>query len=166
MISMAFLITLPFLAQALIIFIDEFYFHVRRGLPKWERIGHPFDTLSLLICILFVLFVPFSPSMIKYYALLALFSSLFVTKDEFVHKKYCPASEQWLHALLFLNHPIVLTALGLLWPVIQNASSPAWLSSWLTMPKFLYGFVMSQALLATFFFLYQVIYWNFIWKDA
>ncbi len=121
---MQWMILIPFIVQMAVITFDEFYFHVRRGLPKWERIGHPLDTLTVLGCFAFIAWVPYSPLTLKLYIGLALFSCLFVTKDEFVHKECCPASEQWLHALLFLNHPVVLTAAGLLWPIIDGASVP------------------------------------------
>lgn len=157
------LILIPFVVQAAATFLDEGIFHIKRGLPRWERIGHPLDTLSVLACFLFALLVPYSSLALKIYIGLALFSCLLVTKDEFVHKHHCPASEQWLHALLFLNHPVVLTGAGLMWPVIHGAG-PSWLLGWLTHPEFLRLFLVGQAVMAFLFFLYQVIYWNFIWK--
>ncbi len=149
----------------LVITFDEFYFHVRRGLPKWERIGHPLDTLTVLGCFSFVLFVPYSALFLKVYIGLAIFSCIFVTKDEFVHKDCCPASEQWLHALLFLNHPIVLTSAGLLWPIIQGATSPSWLQSLIPYSDALRLMLLWQNACIAVFLTYQIIYWNFIWKD-
>jgi hypothetical protein len=146
------LIYIPFIVQAIVIGFDEFVFHVKRGLPKWERIGHPIDTLSVISCILFVLLVPYSSDLIKIYISLGVFSCLMVTKDEFVHKHHCPAAEHWTHALLFLNHPILLACMGLLWPEV--ASNPV-----------AKGFLIVQAALIGLFFLYQIIYWNFIWKE-
>ena len=67
------LILIPFLLQMVIIGVDEWYFHLKRGLPKWERIGHPIDTLSVLACFAFVLFVPFSTLTLKIYIGLAVF---------------------------------------------------------------------------------------------
>lgn len=162
---MAFLILLPFFIQMIVISIDEFYFHFRRGLPKWERIGHPLDTLTTLVCFALILFAPYSSFYLKIYIGLALFSCLFVTKDEFVHKECCPASEQWLHALLFTNHPIVLTIAGLLWPIASGMTGPSWLSG-----LNFYGETMRVCLLLqtgfiALFFIYQTIYWNVIWKD-
>ncbi|MBS0615595.1 MAG: hypothetical protein JSR58_03465 [Verrucomicrobia bacterium] len=144
---MRLLMLLPYLVQMLAIGLDEFIFHVRRGLPKWERIGHPLDTLSVLACFLFVLCVPYSPLALKIYIGLAIFSCILVTKDEFVHKHVCPASEQWLHAVLFVNHSIVLIVTGILWPSLEGA---------------FYAFLGAQAGFVFLFFLYQVIYWNFI----
>lgn len=141
----------PFILQAIVIGIDEGYFHIKRGLPKWERIGHPLDTLTVILCFVFVFAVPYSAAMIKWYAAMALFSCLMVTKDEFVHKHHCPASEQWLHALLFINHPIMLASLGWLWPKVYE---PA-----------VFTFLIIQTFLISAFFLYQVIYWNFIWQE-
>ena len=161
---MSLLILLPFIVQMFVITFDEFYFHVRRGLPKWERLGHPLDTLTVLICFLFVLFVPYSALALKIYIGVAIFSCVFVTKDEFVHKECCPASEQWLHALLFINHPIVLTAAGILWTVI-NGAAPELFSDLRAYAEPLRTFLCIQAASAALFLIYQTIYWNVIWKD-
>ena len=162
---MEFLILLPFVVQMIVIVLDEFYFHVRRGLPKWERLGHPLDTLTVLACFSFILFAPYSPFLLKIYIGLALFSCVFVTKDEFVHKHCCPASEQWLHAVLFLNHPVVLTAAALLWPLVAEAQMPSWMSLLLPYADSLRLAFFIQTTCVFIFFIYQTIYWNFLWKD-
>jgi hypothetical protein len=163
---MSLLILLPFIIQTLVIIIDEFYFHVRRGLPKWERLGHPLDTLTVLACFVFIFIIPYSSFALKIYIGLAIFSCIFVTKDEFIHKECCPASEQWLHALLFLNHPVVLTAAGLIWPVSNGAGNlPAWLNGLLPYLGQVRVFLMMQIAAIALFLIYQLIYWNFIWKD-
>jgi hypothetical protein len=149
---MKYLIFLPFILQAVVIFFDEWLFHLKRGLPRWERIGHPLDTLSFIACLVFALYVPYDVSWIKYYVGLGIFSCLLVTKDEFVHKHHCPASEQWLHAILFINHSILIAALGLLW---ANLFFPAEVAR---------PFMWVQLGGAGAFFLYQVIYWNFIYR--
>ena len=153
------LILLPFLIQAVVIILDEYWFHLKRGLPKWERIGHPLDTVSVIGCFLFVLFVPYDASMIKYYILTGIFSCLLITKDEFVHKHHCPAAEHWLHAILFVNHSVLLTAIGLMWPRIQGRE----LFQWLPPAETLRMFLWVQTIFASFFCLYQIIYWNFIY---
>lgn len=147
---MKILLLLPFFVQMIAIGVDEMVFHLKRGLPKWERIGHPLDTLSTLACFAFTLFVPFSGGALKIFIALGVLSCLMITKDEFVHKHHCPAAEQWLHALLFVNHSILLFCLGWLW-----ANNPG-----------LTWFVALQAICIALFFLYQVIYWNFIWKPS
>lgn len=158
------LLLAPFIIQTLVILFDEFYFHVRRGLPKWERLGHPLDTLTVLICFFFILFVPYSSLALKIYIGLAIFSCIFVTKDEFVHKECCPASEQWLHALLFLNHPVVLASAGLIWFTLDRAEAPAWLSGLVPYAQTLDTFLWVQSGMITLFFLYQLVYWNLLWK--
>ncbi len=155
---------LPFFIQMSVIGIDEFCFHVKRGLPKWECIGHPLDTLTVLFCFGFLLLFPYSPFHLKIYCGLAVFSSLFVTKDEFIHKECCAASEQWLHALLFLNHPVVLSAAGLLWPLIDGVSLFAWMDPLLSYKAFFRQFLIVQTLFTALFFSYQVLYWNFLRK--
>ena len=153
--------TIPFCLQALFIGIDEGYFHVRRGLPVWERIGHPVDTLSFLACLLFTLFMPYTDSNLKIYIGLSILSCLMVTKDEFVHKHHCPGAENWLHALLFILHPLTLITAGLMWPVIQNGE----LSYWMDNQEALHTFMTGQTVAIFAFFMYQVIFWNIIWKD-
>lgn len=140
---------IPFAVQALVIAWDEFFFHLRRGLPKWERIGHPLDTITIILCFAFVIIFPYSKLFLWIYMALAALSCLFVTKDEFVHKEHCPAEEQWLHALLFLNHPLVLICVGWMWMQGQ-AYIP---------------FLTLQTVVISFFCLYQLIYWNLIWKE-
>lgn len=156
---------LPFCFQALCIAIDEGYFHVRRGLPKWERIGHPIDTLSVLCCMGFVIFVPFSSPMLILYCALALFSCILVTKDEFVHKEHCPATEQWIHALLFTLHPIALISAGFMWPVVQEIEVAPWIAMLFNHPKILHLFLWGQFGTMGLFCLYQIVFWNFVWKE-
>lgn len=156
---------IPFFLQALAIGIDESYFHVKRGLPKWERIGHPIDTFCFLICLLFTLWMPFTEFNLKVYIALAVVSCIMVTKDEFVHTHHCPALENWLHAFLFILHPITLIVACCMWPVIQGQEVPVWLTHLFCEPTQLYRILLGQALFITLFFFYQIIFWNFIWHD-
>src|SRR5690606_8837582 len=137
----------------------------RRGLPRFERIGHPVDTLSVILCMGFVLFVPFSSSALVCYILLASFSSILVTKDEFVHKDHCSASENWLHALLFTLHPITLTSAGFIWPVVHGAKVSPWIERWLNRPDQLQTFLEVQFTVMILFIFYQILFWNFLWKN-
>lgn len=157
---------IPFLLQAIAIGLDEVIFHRKRGLPLWERIGHPFDTLTVLFCMGYVLFVSYSPKALPLYAILAGFSCLIVTKDEFVHKKYCPASENWLHAVLFSLHPITLICAGLIWAPSQGIEAVPWMSSWVEQKEILRFFLSGQFIAMSIFMMYQIIYWNFIWKKT
>jgi hypothetical protein len=156
---------IPFLLQAIAIGFDEGYFHYKRGLPLWERIGHPLDTLSLLICLFMTVWVPFTPFNLNIYIALAILSCLMVTKDEFIHKDHCPASENWLHALLFTLHPITLITAGLIWPVTQGIDMPLWVQAWMDNPAALKLFLLAQTILILLFLLYQIIFWNFLWKN-
>jgi hypothetical protein len=156
------LIFVPFIVQAVVILLDEYVYHLKRGLPKWERIGHPLDTLSVIGCFIFVLLVPYEASMIKYYVMTAVFSALLITKDEFVHKHHCPASEQWLHSILFVNHSVLLTAMGLMWPKVHGQE----VFSWLPEAEMLRPFLWIQMAFASLFCLYQIVYWNFIYKGV
>ena len=139
------LAAVPLGMQALATVADEFYFHRRRGLPRWERIGHPLDTLTVLACFAIALALPLTAASLRTYVALAAFSCLFVTKDEIVHAKYCEPFEHWVHALLFVLHPIVLASMGYLW--LKDARA----------------LMLVQGALTLAFGLYQTLYWNTSW---
>lgn len=138
-------LAVPLSLQALAMLVDELYFHRRRGLPRWERIGHPLDTASVLGCYALAWAVPASVSSLPWYALLAGISCLLVTKDELVHAARCEPAEQWLHAVLFVLHPIVLGVGALLWFRGER------------------GLLALSASLTAAFGLYQALYWNVPW---
>lgn len=156
---MAWLLAVPFLVQAALMAADEFRYHHRRGLPRWERVGHPLDTVTVLTCYTWILLAQPHGVSPWVFAALAAFSSLFVTKDEFVHARLCGGEEHWVHALLFAVHPFVLASAGFIWPLVHGAR-----------PEYLRGAegletVLYLHMAATFLFLlYQIIYWNFVWK--
>lgn len=133
------LLYLPFILQGACMVVDEFYFHEKRGLPLWERVGHPLDTLTVFICYLYLLIG--SPDVMSYVAL-AGFSCLFITKDEFVHTKICGGLEHWLHAMLFVLHPL------------------SFFSAYYVDRSFLQ---IQTAVIFTFM-LYQAIRWSFPWR--
>lgn len=140
---MQILIVGTWVAQGILIFFDEFKFHHERGLKKWERIGHPIDSLFFLVPFLYTL----KFTNIYVFVGLCVFSCLLVTKDEFVHIKECLASEQWLHAVLFIIHPVAFLGLWVAW---QNN---------------LFTIIQIQSVIVFLFMLYQIIYWNFIVGD-
>ena len=139
------LAAIPFGLQGLATLVDELYFHRRRGLSQWERIGHPLDTLTVLGCYAVALALPLILASLWVYVAFAVFSCLFVTKDEIVHAKYCEPLEHWVHALLFVLHPIVLASMAFLW-----------LNGVRTL-------MLVQGLLTLAFGLYQTFYWNTSW---
>jgi hypothetical protein len=130
---------LPFMLQGIFMAIDEFYFHRRRWLPRWERIGHPFDSFSVVLCYGYMIFVPTAQIRGEIYLCLAILSCILVTKDEFVHWQNCSAKELWLHAMLFILHPVTL--------YLAFQMQPSQLLPWF--------FIVGM------FCIYQVFYWNF-----
>jgi 2-polyprenyl-6-hydroxyphenyl methylase/3-demethylubiquinone-9 3-methyltransferase len=134
---------IPIALQGLAMVVDEGWFHRARGLPRWERIGHPLDTLTIAVCLGWLVATPpGAPSGLPVYAALAVFSTLFVTKDEAVHAQRCSPGEHWLHAVLFALHPVVLAAFAYLW----------WTGA--------IELLIVQLAIAVGFMAYQVIYWN------
>jgi hypothetical protein len=127
---------------------DEFYFHWKRGLGLWEIVGHPLDTVSVLSFYVLLFFSDnnfFGNSFV--YA--GIFSCFLVTKDEWVHSKFCEASENWLHSILFLVHPCCFFSA---WYIFKNRVT-------------IFGILgsnlfLAQLILGTFcFLLYQIIFW-------
>lgn len=151
----------PLIAQAAVMGIDELYFHRERGLGLWERVGHPLDTLTVLACIGWIAVAAPSPAHVELYVGLAAFSCVFVTKDEFVHARRCRAGEHWVHAMLFLVHPLSFASLALLWPSVHPP-----VAGGLQLPAIPYAarIVTGQFVVTASFCVYQTIYWNFPWK--
>ena len=144
---MTWLIPVPFLLHGLLMVIDE-VIHEKRGLSTWERRGHPLDSLTVMACFFYIQFFMPTQTHVLVYLGLALFSTIFITKDEWVHQKECGPFEQWLHALLFILHPIALYLAYHLWTTGEHA--------WL---------MQGLPVVATVLFLYQLLRWNIPWKQ-
>ena len=140
----------PFILQAVCMFFDELYFHRKRGLGLWEKIGHPLDTLTVIVCYLFLYFATYTADNVLIFSGLAFFSCLFVTKDEFVHSELCEAKENWLHSVLFILHPICFLSAALIW----KAEGPASL------------FMLAQSIVLFLVLIYQILYWSYPWKKS
>jgi hypothetical protein len=139
---------LPLGLQAIAMAIDEGWYHRRRGLPRWERIGHPIDSATVALAYGWLLaHEPGDDRALAIYCVLAACSCLVVTKDERVHAGRCTPGEHWLHALLFVLHPIVFASFGILW---WRGFDPRVL--------------VAQLGLTLAVMLYQVLYWSFRWQ--
>lgn len=125
-------------------FFDEFYYHHKRRLGKWESIGHPIDSFFFLICFGFCALFQISDFHFYIFIALSIISTLIITKDEWVHSEQSYPTENWLHSILFIIHPVALGALYFAW-------------------KFNFKTVIQvQAFIIAVFMLYQIIYWNFM----
>jgi hypothetical protein len=134
---------LPILLQGLLMTLDEFIFHQSRMLPRWERIGHPVDTLLFLLPILNLMTRPNA----DLYMFLSILSCLVITKDEFIHSHLCSGVEQWIHSLLFILHPISLFCL---WKISSEKGQ-------------LIIYLIAFSIL--FLFIYQIFYWRPWWSQ-
>lgn len=144
--------------------LDELHFHRTRGLGRWERIGHPLDTLTVLSCVGWTLVATPTRTGAAVFAVLALVSCLFVTKDEFVHARRCTAGEHWLHAVLFLVHPIILVSVGLLWVAAHPEGGTVW--NFLPDSASAVRVLKWQLAMTSAFGLYQALYWNLPWTRS
>jgi 2-polyprenyl-6-hydroxyphenyl methylase / 3-demethylubiquinone-9 3-methyltransferase len=154
---------LPFALQGLLMGIDEGWFHRRRKLPRREWTGHALDASVFLGCLLVPLLRPPTPSSLGLFAGLGVLSCLLITKDEFIHQRLCTGGEHWVHAVLFLLHPVVLAATALLW-LGAGPGVPPWLPPWLPVPHPApaLDLLRLQAALVAAFLAYQLVYWPLI----
>ncbi|MBI1766441.1 MAG: hypothetical protein HYR56_33965 [Acidobacteria bacterium] len=155
---------IPFVLQVLWIAVDEFYCHHQRKLPRWERIGHPLDTITVLACLFWVLYVPITATSVRVFIGLSIFSSLFVLKDDEVHFKECGVFERWLHTLVLTLHPVVLLCAGLLWPALQGTTGHFY--DLIQYHGFEHSFLVFETAMIVLFLFYQTIYWNFIYQPV
>src|SRR6185295_1334290 len=71
------MVVIPIALQGLAMAVDELWFHRRRGLPRWERLGHPLDTLTVALCYGWLVALPPSqPDALGIYVGFCAFSSL------------------------------------------------------------------------------------------
>ena len=140
------LVLAAFALQALAMAVDEGVFHRRRGLPRWERIGHPLDSATVLACYAWLLGAAPTRENAFVYAGLTGFSSLFVAKDEPIHARRCEPGELRLHALLFVLHPSVLLGAGWIW--------------WNGTPPLRAGLLGGAFTLTAVWMIFQTAYWN------
>lgn len=124
--------------HGLLAIVDEFKFHRDRGLGRWERIGHPVDSIFFIAPFIYTHFFENTTVFLVMCAL----SCVIVTKDEFIHNHECNSTEQWLHSVLFIMHPISLYGLWYFWQNNQMI------------------FITMQTSIIFVFMLYQIIYWN------
>lgn len=143
---------LPIALQGVVMVFDELIFHRQRSLPKWERWGHPLDTLTLIGLILFIRWAPFTEGPKLFFIGWSIFSCLFVTKDEWVHKDKCNAGEHWVHALLFSLHPLTCLSLWKMWAKLADGEH--------------YAIWVGVCLGVVAFLSYQVGYWNVVRKNS
>ena len=128
--------SLPIALQAVAMLVDEGVFHRRRGLPRWERIGHPLDTLTFVACLVWLL----AGGGMHGYLALAVGSTIFVFKDEPIHAELCSRGEHVLHIVLFVLHPLVLWAFT----------------------RVPHAMLVVQLAVTLAFLGYQIIYWNVV----
>lgn len=148
---------LPFALQGALILADE-GFHIRRGLPAWERWGHPVDSFLAAACYAVALFAPPSRTALLAYATASILSCLCVTKDEWVHARHCAGAESWLHACLFILHPILLAIAGW-WAFGAADARRAWGPG--SGPSAAFGnFLAVQCGLTAAFGVWQILFWN------
>ena len=147
---------LPFGLQGVAMAFDEFAFHSRRTVPRWEGLGHAADTAVFLACLLCPLYLTPTLPHLTLFGILGGASCLLVTKDEFIHQRLCTGGEHWLHAVLFILHPIVLFATGFLW---VGLGSSALARNLIALPVLGAWILLIQVALVIGFLVLQILLW-------
>lgn len=148
-----------FVIHGIAMVVDEAWFHRRRGLPRWERWGHPADTATVLLCYVLALALEPAQGNLAVYTGAAVLSTLFVTKDEWIHAGACTGGEMWLHAFLFAMHPVLLFLAGAYW-----WSSGVGAAGEAGGGRGFFGaFLAGQAVVTALFLAWQALYWNGPW---
>ena len=157
---MKYLLLLPLVEQGLAVLVDEFYFHFARGLPRWEHLGHPLDTFTVLAPILWQGFSLQSQGNLTVYIVAAAFSCFFVIKDEFVHADVCAPAEHVMPCSSSCIHWFLprcpCSGLYITRPPERSCGSNRFRGLASALPI--------QAAILTLYMIYQAVYWNLIWK--
>jgi hypothetical protein len=127
--------------QGMLLVYDELVLHRQRGLPRWERMGHPVDAFCFSLPIGFAACRGAETSPNVYFGL-SLLSSLVILKDEWVHVGRIGGLEATVHAALFVIHPVTLMTA---WELAKTGQTFGLLLAWVA----LLGVV-----------LFQGVYWN------
>lgn len=140
--------------------VDELLYHRARGLPLWERVGHPVDTAVMLACLALTFTAAPSRGALLAFGTLSLLSMALITKDEGVHLRACTPGEARLHAALFMLHPLALLSALAAW------AAPGALAAAGADPGRLRLALAAQLAVGAAFFVYQAAYWNFLCEAA
>lgn len=141
------LLFFPFILQGILMGIDE-KLHMKRGLGLWERLGHPLDTLTVFVPMSFIAINEFNQSSQTSFIILAVFSCIFITKDEFVHTEECDKLENWIHSMLFVLHPIIFVCAYIIWKEHPDNA-----------------FLLIQPIVIGAFMSYQLLKWSIPWNQ-
>jgi 2-polyprenyl-6-hydroxyphenyl methylase/3-demethylubiquinone-9 3-methyltransferase len=118
--------------------------------------GHALDTLVFLACLICPLLLAPEPANLRLYGMLAVLSCILITKDEFIHQRLCSGGEHWMHAVLFILHPIVLTATAFLWISVGTSPLNGIPAPSLPLAR---GMILLQVVLVAGFLVFQIAYW-------
>jgi hypothetical protein len=150
----------PWWLLSLGMLVDELRYHRARGLPVWERVGHPVDTAVMLSCLALTFVSAPTRRALLAFAALSFLSMALITKDEGVHLRACTPGEARLHAALFMLHPLALLSTLAAWAAPEALAAAGADAARLRLA------LAAQLGVGAAFWLYQVLYWNFLCEAA
>ena len=149
----------PFVILGIVTSFDELYYHRKRGLPRWERLGHPLDLLSFVFCWGWMATHDFNDVNLCIYIALSVFACVLSTKDEWVHTELCPPGEQWMHSMMFMFNPMVFFCGGFIWACAPS-TLPLPTNHWQETAQLLYPLIPLNAVGYIFLLIYNFTYWH------
>ena len=159
--ALAFLLA-PFLLFSAVLSVDEMYYHRKRGLPKWERVGHPIDALASAFAWAWIAlndYNPNDPTNLYVYIGLVAFACFLSTKDEWIHSELCPPGEQWMHSMMFMLNPTHFFVGGFIWVCAPAALSTP-VGPWQESAQMLYLLIPIYAISNFFVAISNFVYWH------
>jgi hypothetical protein len=153
---MKYLLLLPLVEQGLDILVDEFYFQFARGLPRWEHLGRPLDTFTVLAPILWQGFSLQSQGNLMVYVVPP-------------HSRACSSSRMNSYIPMFALRPstsMPCSSSCIHWflPLLLLCHAPAGAIVWLEQVLGRASALPIQAAILALYMIYQAVYWNLIWK--
>ena len=153
------LLLLPFALLGVVTSVDELYYHRKRGLPRWERLGHPLDLLAFVFCWAWMATHDFNDTNLCVYVGLTSFACILSTKDEWVHAELCPPGEQWMHSMMFMFNPVVFFCGGFIWACAPSTLAvPA--THWEETAQFLHPLIYLNTIGYVILLIYNFTYWH------
>lgn len=146
-------ITFTTLFHAVLYFLDEHYFHRKRGLSDNEVKSGMFDGILYVITVGLTIFTTYSKGLSYLYITLALLSCLSIVKHEYFYPETMDKKERITHALLYIIHPLILFAFY-----------QSWQSSLFDNELFYWMLQLAYFALAFKAAAFYVIYWNYIYE--
>ena len=139
--------------QVILFHVDEYYFHRKRGLSKYEIASAITDGAFYVLPLIIATFAKFDSIWKTIFIVLAGISCLSIAKNELFYPAL-QVKERIIHSLLYVLHPILLYSFYISW---KGNFFDAYPNFWIL--QLLYVAIGFKTVI------YQIIYWNYIHEN-